>query len=311
MRVVPGEQTSYGIVLALPGVDRIFLRCPGATDTFAADDVDLDLAARARLFYFGYPPLMARMYADGGALARLFESVKSLGVTTALDLALALHPTPAVCGFPRIDVLLSGLPPRAQTLAKLDIPPDAPVVLYTSNKVAQGMMAPLLDSIRQSHNAGLQPQVYWIVKLHPREQTRAAWEAAIRQRQLSTVRVADSTADFYALLAACDIHISFTSTTLIEAAILGKLNLGLDVAQIPDPMGYAQAKAYLPVAPDQIGPIVHTLLSDPERQARLLAEQKEFAADWCLHDGHAVERIVSLVESLITPSNSGRETNHG
>jgi len=93
MRVVPGEQTSYSIVLALPGVDRIFLHCPGANDTFAAEDVDLDLAARARLFYFGYPPLMARMYADGGAeLARLFESVKSLGVTTALDLAL---PDPA------------------------------------------------------------------------------------------------------------------------------------------------------------------------------------------------------------------------
>ena len=105
MRVVPGEQTSYGIVLALPGVNRIFLHCPGATDTFAADDVDLDLAARARLFYFGYPPLMARMYADGGALARLFESVKSLGVTTAPA------PGPAGPGRGRGPSRLEGHPP--------------------------------------------------------------------------------------------------------------------------------------------------------------------------------------------------------
>ncbi len=93
MRVTPGEHTSYSVVLAVPGADRIFLHCPGANDTFAAEDVDLELVSRARLFYFGYPPLMARMYADDGAeLARLLGEVKQRSVTTALDMAL---PDPA------------------------------------------------------------------------------------------------------------------------------------------------------------------------------------------------------------------------
>jgi sugar/nucleoside kinase (ribokinase family) len=93
MRVAPGEQTSYSIVVAVPGTDRIFLHCPGANDTFTADDVDLELVSRARLFYFGYPPLMAAMCAEDGAeLARLFRGVKQRGVTTALDMAL---PDPA------------------------------------------------------------------------------------------------------------------------------------------------------------------------------------------------------------------------
>ena len=93
MAVTAGEQTSYSVVLAPPSSDRIFLHCPGANDTFSAADVDLDRVGRARLFYFGYPPLMARMYASGGEeLARLLAAVKGRGVTTALDMAL---PDPA------------------------------------------------------------------------------------------------------------------------------------------------------------------------------------------------------------------------
>jgi len=93
MRMVSGEDTSYTIVLAPPGADRMFLHCPGANDTFMADDVDLDLAGKARLFYFGYPPLMAAMRAaDGAELADLLGRVKGRGVTTALDMAM---PDPA------------------------------------------------------------------------------------------------------------------------------------------------------------------------------------------------------------------------
>lgn len=89
MRVVAGEHTSYTVVLAPPGTDRVFLHCPGANDTFGAEDVDLELPGQARLFYLGYPPLMARMYAAGGAeLARLLGRVKQRGTTTALDMAL-------------------------------------------------------------------------------------------------------------------------------------------------------------------------------------------------------------------------------
>ena len=89
MRLAPGESTSYTIVVAPPGSDRMFLHCPGANDTFSAADVDLDIASTGRLFYFGYPPIMARMYADGGVeLAALLAAVRARGVTTALDMAL-------------------------------------------------------------------------------------------------------------------------------------------------------------------------------------------------------------------------------
>jgi sugar/nucleoside kinase (ribokinase family) len=94
MARVPGEQTSYTIVLAPPGVDRMFLHCPGANDTFSAQDVDYDAVSRARLFHLGYPPVMKRLYREDGAeLAEIYRRVKALdGVTTSLDMAL---PDPA------------------------------------------------------------------------------------------------------------------------------------------------------------------------------------------------------------------------
>jgi sugar/nucleoside kinase (ribokinase family) len=86
MIVSPVDATSYTIVFNPPGVDRSFLHCPGANQTFSADDVRYDLLAGVRVFHFGYPPLMREMYAAGGAqLRRLFERVHSAGPATSLD----------------------------------------------------------------------------------------------------------------------------------------------------------------------------------------------------------------------------------
>ena len=85
----PGETTSYTVVLSLPNCDRSFLHCPGANDTFYSGDLKIDRIAHTRLFHFGYPPLMAQMYAnDGLELVEVFEKVKRLGVTTSLDMVM-------------------------------------------------------------------------------------------------------------------------------------------------------------------------------------------------------------------------------
>ena len=93
MIVDPSVSTSYTIVISPPGIDRILLHCPGANDSFSADDVRYDLLADADLFHFGYPPLMRRMYEpDGWQLAEIFRRAKALGVITSLDMA---FPDPA------------------------------------------------------------------------------------------------------------------------------------------------------------------------------------------------------------------------
>ena len=93
---VAGEQSSYTIVLNPPGVDRTFLHCPGANDTFGPEDLDSVLLSATRSVHFGYPPLMRRMYADGGVtLAELLMRIRQAGATTSLDLAMPDPTRPA------------------------------------------------------------------------------------------------------------------------------------------------------------------------------------------------------------------------
>jgi sugar/nucleoside kinase (ribokinase family) len=88
--------SSYTVIINPPGVDRIFLHCPGANDTFCADDVHYDLVAEARLFHFGYPPLMRLMYENTGfELVEICRRAKATGVTTSLDMAFPDPSSPA------------------------------------------------------------------------------------------------------------------------------------------------------------------------------------------------------------------------
>ncbi len=86
--VDPESTTSYTYVIAPPGVDRVFLHHPGANDTFTGEELDYGAIAKARLFHFGYPPLMRKMYEnDGNDMALMFKKVKETGVTSSLDMA--------------------------------------------------------------------------------------------------------------------------------------------------------------------------------------------------------------------------------
>ncbi|MDD5686737.1 MAG: carbohydrate kinase family protein [Elusimicrobia bacterium] len=81
--------SSYTVVISVAGIDRIFLHNPGTNDTFGYNDIDFGIVKKAKLFHLGYPPLMKRLYCNNGSeLVKIFKKVKSLGVTTSLDMAL-------------------------------------------------------------------------------------------------------------------------------------------------------------------------------------------------------------------------------
>lgn len=83
-----GESTSYSVVLAVPGIDRIFLHHPGANDTFVSEDISEEVLKETALFHFGYPPLMKNMYLhNGDELVKVFRKTKEMGAATSLDTA--------------------------------------------------------------------------------------------------------------------------------------------------------------------------------------------------------------------------------
>lgn len=96
MLICEGETTAYSVVLAIPGIDRIFLHNPGGNKTYQMSDISDDALEDAALFHFGYPPLMERMYVDDGEeLVKLMKHVKGKGIATSLDMAL-VEPDPEV-----------------------------------------------------------------------------------------------------------------------------------------------------------------------------------------------------------------------
>ncbi|MEI8206733.1 MAG: carbohydrate kinase family protein [Kiritimatiellales bacterium] len=87
MRVDPDVDTSYTVVVNSPGIDRLFLHCPGANHDFSADDMDCSKMEPGGLFHFGYPPLMRKMYREDGAeMKKIFERVRQTGALTSLDM---------------------------------------------------------------------------------------------------------------------------------------------------------------------------------------------------------------------------------
>jgi len=142
--------TSYTVIINPPGVDRIFLHCPGANDHFRAQDVDLGLVAQAGLFHFGYPPIMRRMYLSGGTeLAEVFRRAKAAGATTSLDVS---FPDPAsesgqvnwreilAAALPNVDIFLPSLEEilfmlRRKTFDRA--PGGAAINLLTPNLLAE------------------------------------------------------------------------------------------------------------------------------------------------------------------------------
>lgn len=89
IKVLENVSSSYTVVLAPPGIDRIFLHNPGTNNVFTSDDLDSEVIAQCRHFHFGYPPLMEKMYCDGGReLEKIFKIAKTAGAITSCDMTL-------------------------------------------------------------------------------------------------------------------------------------------------------------------------------------------------------------------------------
>ena len=89
IRVMRSIGSSYTVVIAPPGIDRIFLHSPATNDLFGAEDIDATLVAQCRLFHFGYPALMRRMYTGSGReLQKIFRIARDAGATTSCDMAM-------------------------------------------------------------------------------------------------------------------------------------------------------------------------------------------------------------------------------
>ncbi len=96
IRRKPGVGTAYGLVIAPPGADRLFLEDAGCNRVFTASDVDFQRVGESRVFHFGYPPLMEALWVNGGSeLRALLGRAREQGAAVSLDMTLPDPDSPA------------------------------------------------------------------------------------------------------------------------------------------------------------------------------------------------------------------------
>lgn len=89
IKVTDKAGTAFSIVIAPPGIDRIFLESPGCNQIFDTSFINLDAVSQSRMFHFGYPPLLKQFYQNNGSqLVDLFSRIQKMGVVTSMDFSL-------------------------------------------------------------------------------------------------------------------------------------------------------------------------------------------------------------------------------
>lgn len=90
LRYTDEAATSYSVVVAIPGYDRLFIHDTGSNSVFSWEELDYDVIREAEIFHFGYPQNMKSFYRNNGAeLIKMYQKVKGLGTATSLDMAVA------------------------------------------------------------------------------------------------------------------------------------------------------------------------------------------------------------------------------
>jgi len=89
IKVTDRAGTAFSIVIAPPGIDRIFLESPGCNQLFDTGFINFDAISQSRLFHFGYPPLLKQFYINNGSqMVDMFSKIQRMGVVTSLDFSL-------------------------------------------------------------------------------------------------------------------------------------------------------------------------------------------------------------------------------
>lgn len=74
------KPTSFTDVLSIPGGQRTFLNCPGATDDFGIEDVSFDYS----MLHLGYFALLKKV--DNGDGLKILKKAKEKGIITSIDM---------------------------------------------------------------------------------------------------------------------------------------------------------------------------------------------------------------------------------
>jgi len=208
-----------------------------------------------------------------------------------------------VTGQPRYDILAraSETYDGEKFRHDLNIEPEKKLVLIASQpSTTFGNMEVFLRNVL--HALKGDPQIRIAIKPKPGpSDILEKRDKQLAEEMGSEVVVLPRNSDTNEALCACDVLITFYSTVALEAMILGKPVVTVNLTNQPDFVPYAQSGAALGVyRAEDIAPAVKKALDDPETRERLkLGREKFLYEQFYKLDGQATKRVVELIYRMI------------
>jgi len=215
-----------------------------------------------------------------------------------------------VTGQPRYDILAraSDVYDREKFRHKLNIASDKKLALIASQpSTTFGNMEIFLINVLQALKDDSKIRIVIKPKPHPSDAQEEQHRRLAEEMGVEAI-VLSRNSDTNEALYACDVLITFYSTVALEAMILGKPVVTVNLTNQPDPVPYAQSGAALGVyKAEDIAPAVKKALNDPETRERLKqGREKYLYQQFYKLDGQATKRVVELIYKMIKERESAK-----
>jgi glycosyltransferase involved in cell wall biosynthesis len=237
---------------------------------------------------------MRHLYAD--KKAAMGEIIKNLYIESGVDPERIV-----ITGVAHFDQLFNRNKEQdKQVLAKSGIDPNEKTILFTTDNITlsetKEMLTGVISAVLKMNDVQL------VIKVHPREDAEPYQEIAKKYRDSSIHVVKDT--DLYALISNCELLVTKFSTTALEAMMVDKPVVTINLSGQPTPVPYAEEGAALGVfRHEDIEQAIQKALYDEETRYKLKAGRDKFVRRWAGEpDGKAAQRIVMLMKGMIAAS---------
>jgi UDP-N-acetylglucosamine 2-epimerase len=186
--------------------------------------------------------------------------------------------------------------------ANLGVDPAHRLVLFATSflsvtpeyqSVNELLITTFLSVVRQL------PRVRPVIKVHPDDDMALHRQIVDRLGANDTIVVQD--VEIRSLLAACDVLVTYYSTVAVEALLLGKPVVSLNLLPHLERESWVERGAVIEVqSTEGLTATLQSLLANGDTQARLADARREFLSDFFYDlDGRPSERVADLIRGML------------
>ena len=175
---------------------------------------------------------------------------------------------------------------------ELGLEVDKKILVYCTDNLPQNQVMTFAICKAVQNFSDLQ----FVIKVHPSEPSISMYKKLCGDLGLQSVITKD--VDIYKVLYVCDLLITGFSTTVLDAMILKKPVITVNLTGLPDPIPFAESKVAIGVYHESdiekaIRNGLYSCPIKPEDRERFVFEQA------FLTDGKATERVVTSIEQMV------------